>query len=317
MTSSRHRVALGAVHLGALVATVAVIVLGRAGLPDRVATHFGLSGRPDGTMARNVFCWFLLNVAVGIAIVGLAASWRVRGRTVLAPWSAIAAFLGWLTTGIGLWTVVTQRGLADAASARGPSAMALLAIIGAALAAALAATAAAMREPAPIIDPVITPRLGLGPHENAIWTRRLSSPWPLLVALAGIGCAAAGTAVGQWALLPTGLVLAVVGVEIHTIRVTVDRRGLAVGWGPFGLPTTRIPTARIAAASSIDVKPSQWGGWGYRGSLRFMGRAAAVIRGGPGIRLDLRDGRTFAVTIDDPANGAALINDYIARNPAT
>lgn len=317
MNRARHRVALGVVHLGALVATVAVTLLGRAGLPDRVATHFGLDGRPDGTMARNLFCWALLNAAVAFAIVGLAAAWRVRGRTVLAPWSAIAAFLGWLTTGIGLWTVVTQRGLADPALAGGPSVLALSAIIGTALAVAIAAATAALREPAPIIDPVNAPRLGLGSEETAVWTRRLSSPWPLLVALAGVGCAVAGVAVGQWVLLGTGLVLAVVGVEIHTIRVTVDRRGLAVGWGPLGLPRTRIPTARIAAASGIDVKPSQWGGWGYRGSLRFMGKAAAVIRGGPGIRLDLRDGRTFAVTIDDPDSGAALINDYIARIPAT
>jgi len=32
-----------------------------------------------------------------------------------------------------------------------------------------------------------------------------------------------------------------------------------------------------------------------------------VLRSGPGIRVDLRDGRVFAVTVDDAATGAAVL----------
>jgi hypothetical protein len=70
---------------------------------------------------------------------------------------------------------------------------------------------------------------------------------------------------------------------------------------------------QIVGASVIDLKPREWGGWGYRGSRRAFGRAAVVLRAGPAIRLDLTDRRTFAVTVDDAATGAGLVNDLRAR----
>ena len=38
-----------------------------------------------------------------------------------------------------------------------------------------------------------------------------------------------------------------------------------------------------------------------------------VLRAGPGIRLDLRNGKVFAVTIDDPDDPVRLLNAEIAR----
>lgn len=122
-----------------------------------------------------------------------------------------------------------------------------------------------------------------------------------------------GGAFGQWFIGAIGGVVALVALETHTVRVTVDRRGLAVAWGPFGVPVNRVAIERVAVASAIVVRPGEWGGWGYRGGLRLMGKAAAVVTGGPGIRLDLTDGRVFVVTVDDADTGAALINDYVAR----
>jgi hypothetical protein len=37
-----------------------------------------------------------------------------------------------------------------------------------------------------------------------------------------------------------------------------------------------------------------------------------VLRSGPALRLALRNGKTFLVTVDDAATGAALLNDLIA-----
>jgi hypothetical protein len=57
----------------------------------------------------------------------------------------------------------------------------------------------------------------------------------------------------------------------------------------------------------------QWGGWGYRGSLKLMKQAAVVLRAGPGLRLDMTGGRVFVVTIDDPGTAAALLNTEAGR----
>ena len=46
--------------------------------------------------------------------------------------------------------------------------------------------------------------------------------------------------------------------------------------------------------------------------LALFGAAAVVVRRGPALRLALRDGKTFLVTVDDAATGAALLNDLIA-----
>jgi hypothetical protein len=40
---------------------------------------------------------------------------------------------------------------------------------------------------------------------------------------------------------------------------------------------------------------------------------AAVVRKGPGLRLDRADGRVFVVTVDDAERAAGLVNDYLAR----
>jgi hypothetical protein len=49
------------------------------------------------------------------------------------------------------------------------------------------------------------------------------------------------------------------------------------------------------------------------GLLLVFGAAAVVLRRGPALRLTLRDGKTFLVTVDDAATGAALLNDLITQ----
>ena len=101
---------------------------------------------------------------------------------------------------------------------------------------------------------------------------------------------------------------AIVTTTFSRIRVTADRSGLQVRYGFLGWPGTSVPLRRIATAQAIDVRPAEWGGWGYRGNLTLMKRAAVVLRAGPGIRLDLHDGKVFVVTIDNPDKPARLLN---------
>ena len=51
----------------------------------------------------------------------------------------------------------------------------------------------------------------------------------------------------------------------------------------------------------------KWGGWGYRGSRVLFRRAAVVIRKGPGLRIVTRDGRSLAITVDDPEGAVAVL----------
>ena len=87
-------------------------------------------------------------------------------------------------------------------------------------------------------------------------------------------------------------------------------------YGLLRWPRTSVPIHRIATARAIDIRPADWGGWGYRGSLTLMKRAAVVLRAGPGIRLDLHDGKVFAVTINDPQDAVRLLNAEVSRLPA-
>jgi hypothetical protein len=84
----------------------------------------------------------------------------------------------------------------------------------------------------------------------------------------------------------------------------------------LGLWRTGVALRDVVQAEAIDIRPLEWGGWGYRGSLRLMGRAAVVLRAGPGVRLELRGGRVLAVTVDDAETAAGLLNDLVARRSA-
>jgi hypothetical protein len=152
--------------------------------------------------------------------------------------------------------------------------------------------------------------LGLRTGERAVWSGRAQAwwAWP-----AGLLLVAAGALVGavttQW--VPAGLLLAV-GVlllQFVTVRVRVAARGVTVGYGPLGLRLTRIPLQRIASAEAVERKQFAFG---YRGSLLLYGAAAVIVRPGPALRVTLRDGKTFLVTVGDAATGAALLNDLIA-----
>jgi len=126
-----------------------------------------------------------------------------------------------------------------------------------------------------------------------------------LVAAGGIVVALGS---GTWLSALLGVAGGVVAASLASISVTVDRRGRQVRYGRLRWPRTHIPLERIELASAIEVEPGRWGGWGYRGSLGLFRRAAVVLRRGPGIRLDLVEGATFAVTVERPEVGAALLD---------
>ncbi len=157
----------------------------------------------------------------------------------------------------------------------------------------------------------------LEPGRRAVWSSTLSSPWLLVPGLAVLLLGplimfAPGAPL--W-LLAVVVLVGVACLSLASIRVTVGADGLSVKYGVLPWPSTDIAVERIASASVIDIRPQDWGGWGYRGTLTLMRQAAVVLRAGPGIRVDLTDGRVFAVTIDEPDTGVALLNAELARRP--
>jgi hypothetical protein len=112
---------------------------------------------------------------------------------------------------------------------------------------------------------------------------------------------AAFVAPGAW---PAVAAVVIVLVVFSEIRVTADRRGLRVTAGMVRLPIKRIPLDDIADVSAEHIDPMRWGGWGYR---VLPGRSALVLRAGPGLVVEQRDGRRFAVTMDDPRTPEALL----------
>jgi hypothetical protein len=108
-------------------------------------------------------------------------------------------------------------------------------------------------------------------------------------------------------LLGLGLFIGATGYVLSSLRVEVSDAQVAVRFGPLGWPQRRIAIADIEAAEAIVVDPLKWGGWGYRWNP-WAHASAAVIRKGPGIELLLKDGRRFAVTVNDAVAGAQAIS---------
>lgn len=88
---------------------------------------------------------------------------------------------------------------------------------------------------------------------------------------------------------------------------TPEGRALEVVYGPGGYVRQTFEPSELEEAYARDYSFAQMGGWGYRGSLRLMRRAALVTRRGAALELILRGKRRFIVTVDEPADFVAAL----------
>lgn len=315
------------VGLGVVLPTVILFagylpyLLLRDRLADRVATHFDIGGTPDGSMTvAGLLITTSLMMCLGIALcVGVALSGRRHLSPMVQPLAGfMGAFIAAIGSGILGSTVLAQRDVADWTEAGAPWWMLVWAIGGGllvgAIAAHLAADLATPHSEHGSTEPL--PTMGLRPTENAMWTQSMHTRWLQCLGAAMIVGGAMAGFVSRWWIALSPIFIGAAVLALATVRVSVDRRGLRVFYGPFSWPRTTVSLGRVEEASVIDVRPREWGGWGYRGSLTLMKRAAVVQRAGPGIRLDLSGGKVFVVTVDDPAEPVALINSELARQPS-
>lgn len=299
-----------------LAAGVVPLLAWRDRLPDPMATHFTLSGNPNGSMSVSAFLTLItIMVVLAVSCQSIVA---LRSRSLKAQRASTFAWIGGFLAGLGaasgLLLVFVQLDVSRWQAASFPWWLAIAMVVPALLfglvSARLAAKLAAHPD-RPDLGEV--PTLRLGSEERALWTERLRSTGFTWAAGAALVAAAAGVVVTRWWLVVPCAVLGVAFSAFSKIVVSVDCTGLTVAYGSLGWPQTHVATHRIEQAAVIDVHPGDWGGWGYRGSLKLMRRAAVVVRSGPGMRLDLHDGSVFVVTVDNPDDGAALLNAEVRR----
>ncbi|GAA1888888.1 hypothetical protein [Streptantibioticus ferralitis] len=162
-----------------------------------------------------------------------------------------------------------------------------------------------------------------------VWTGHATNRAQWVLAAAGAGCVALGIELAvesPWTSGIAPLVMSVVGclaagllvlfgtIAFTHVRVRVDRECLEVRCGHIGLPRRRIPLDQVDSAHLVPwISPRHWGGWGYRWRPE-MG-TAVVVRRGPGLVLDLGDGRRFTVTVDDAEDAVRAIRTRLRTRP--
>lgn len=280
-------------------------------LPDPLATHFDARGHADDYTSVQGFLVvsLLALVALGAGSAALARSRRAApgGRWVVAAGWATAAGLA-----VPVWvTLMANADVSDAAAVRIPLGQVVLVPVAALLAGA-AGWLLAGPDPVPERPrPGAAPRLPLRAGEAAGWSRTVSSPLLALVALLTLAGAVYTGLTAGWVAGGVLLLCAALSGLMASVRVTVDRRGLALAPALLPYPVRRIPLDRVAEATSREIAVfAEFGGWGYR--VR-PGRSGLVLRSGDGIVLRLTNGREFAVTVDDAATAAALFNTCLDR----
>ncbi|MFF3173488.1 DUF1648 domain-containing protein [Streptomyces sp. NPDC057900] len=313
------RVALTALpFVLALAVDLILFATWRDRLPAQMASHFVGDGKVDDYASRGSYIAIVVVLLAGMGAlwVLMAVAGKFTGpssRKVVASGYAVAGGLGYLMAAVLFVNVDAAqdaRGRAQDVSfplwhlAAGVGVAALAFGLGLLLAALLPREEApAARRPAGGGD-----RIELADGEIAGWARNAGAWWLPLIPLVLIG--------GGIVLLFTGYAIAaipalVIGVLLAVFArpyVTVDRRGLTVS-GVLPWPRIRIPLDRIETADSRKINPlAEYGGWGYRIQ---PGRTGVMIRSGEGIVADLSGGRQFAVTVEDSATAAALLNTLV------
>lgn len=300
---------------GVLAALVALPLGAGDRLPERVATHWGGGGRPDGSMPFWAVPLFPALLWTALLLV-LALTARRATGPVRAWYGAVMLFTGVLLTGAQASIVHANLDRTDwtGAATVGP---AVVLTLGAALLAGLLGLLAGRRGaaagPAPARGPVLDVPVG----ERFVWLSWTTNPWLQLTAAAlglvaaAAAIAAAGGLIGApWAVVAPLTVVAGVVLGCSSVQARVTPKGLEVAFGPAGWPVRRWPIQAIESARVEQRTPAQVGGWGYR--LSGLG-TTVMLRRGECLVIHPRTGAEFAVSVDDAERGAALLNTLAAQ----
>ncbi len=290
---------------GWIIAGLIPIAIGWSYLPDPTATHWGPDGVPDGNMPLAVVPLLsVLIVGVGLLATSL---FRWEGR----PTAEAVAMVGLMgAIGVSLQTslVVLNWDAPTWSEAATFDWFHIVAVVVLGGVGVLVGYQVGKRwYPPPIRDDDASTRavIDVADGEVVSWTGKTTVWWPLAL-VGGFGFVFL-VMPGWWKLI--GVLFFALAFLFSAVYVSVDDRGLEVRLGGR-LRAKRIPLSEMARVDVIDLEPARWGGWGYRVA---PGRSAIVLRRGDAIEVTFPNDRQFAVTVDDAATGAALLNGLLAR----
>lgn len=313
MTMSVRRLLGVLLALAAPAVVIVVYALLHDRLPDPLAVHWDLHGRVDNTSGTDAFFIGTLVTAAVLALGSLAATYLAHSPIAGRMLATLLTFGAWIAAGVWTVTAAVAADAAQAAEARMPWYLVLVVIAVPMVLAALAwvLLPGTWQHPdAPAQS--VTSTLRFAPGESVVWVDQAAMAWARWVA----AVAALAAVVMFWILPPVTIPLAIVALALaltSELAVRIDGRGVHTLWGPFGWPRPRVPLEQITAARCEEIRPMQWGGWGYRVSPRGV---AAVIRRGPGLVISRAGKPDYAVTVPHAADGANVLNALLAREHA-
>jgi len=299
-----------------LLAPVALAVVWlavHADLPDPIARHWDLHGRPNGFSSPGPYVGWTLAVTGLTAVLGIAVvvvGRRLSGVRVLA---GILGGAAWLIAASTVDTLLSARGVADPHDIRSGGWHTAL-VLAVALAAGLLAGWLAPPGESRLAGAIPPPSYRLAEGERAVWVGSASSPALLWLGLAVTAAGAVVLLLAGWLWAIAILVAGPAVAAVHRVDVRIDSDGVLARFGALPWPVVRTPIGRIGGARAEQIEPMRWGGWGYRLSARGT---ALVVRRGPGLVIARTSGSDLAITVDRPEPAADLINALVARRTDT
>lgn len=314
----RFTAAMLALPSAVTIAAVAWVLWATPRLPDPMATHFSGGLRADGFSSPGTFLWVI--VAVTAAVAATFAAMAMTGVTsVRAGKVFIGIGAGSIAFGPVLAVSVAhpQLELSEAADFHLPAINLVAALLGSIVIGVIAAMIIRPRveqeKPVPEAEPIAVTE-----SSRAAWfaSGRVSL-LPMIVIVVAILVTAVAAVLGFRAgdtglgvgMGVTAAIVALTAAMFAIVRVRIDASGVRWSLGP-GFPRGHVPLGSIRSISAVELKPSEWGGWGYR--LGGQG-TAILLRGGEGLRIEKADGSALFISVDDATRGAALAQGYLAR----
>lgn len=288
---------------------LALALTWRDRLPDPLPRHWNFVGDVDGTSGFVEFTAFTVGASVVLAVLGLVLVWMSRDRDVAGFSVPLLGGLAWLLAVLYAGTLEASLDVERAEDVGLP----VLAIVAALAAGALVGVALSKLLPVEAGDGGgSAPRastITLGDEEKVVWLGGASS---FVMLWTGV----AMTFVGGLVLVlqgAYGLILVGVGLllaSMHRLRVRIDASGVRASWGLLGWPGGLTPLAEIDGVRTATLRPTEWGGWGYRMSRK--GRAH-LVRAGDGFVLQRRGATDLWISVDGADAAVDVLTALLER----